>query len=232
VATADGDGWSRGPGGQRRWGRFGAAGLLLRAPGERGPLVLLQHRAFWSHHGGTWGLPGGARDSHETTEQAALREAAEEAGIDAGHVVVRAERLTSAVLNGWSYTTVIADARWPLNTRRNGESAELSWVDEGAVDALPLHPGFAASWPSLRARPMRLLLASSATITGATTFPRTVELPDGDFAWVGHPEVGVDLTTVRQAESLAGFVVITADPGLRARLHPAVPSLDPAALLR
>jgi ADP-ribose pyrophosphatase YjhB (NUDIX family) len=42
--------------------------------------VLLQHRAPWSHQGGTWGLPGGARDSHETPEQAAVREIAEETG--------------------------------------------------------------------------------------------------------------------------------------------------------
>ena len=60
----------------------GAAGLLLRAPRPDGtPAVLLQHRAPWSHQGGTWGLPGGARDSHETAEQAAVREAHEEAGL-------------------------------------------------------------------------------------------------------------------------------------------------------
>ena len=61
---------------------FGAAGLLLRAPRPDGtPAVLLQHRAVWSHQGGTWGLPGGARDSHETPEETAVREAQEEAGL-------------------------------------------------------------------------------------------------------------------------------------------------------
>ncbi|MEO9221781.1 MAG: NUDIX hydrolase, partial [Mycobacteriaceae bacterium] len=53
MSRGDGDGWSRGSAGARRWGRYGAAGLLLRAPAEHGPMVLLQHRAFWSHHGGT-----------------------------------------------------------------------------------------------------------------------------------------------------------------------------------
>jgi len=30
------------------------------------------------------------------------------------------------------------------------ESLELRWVPLDAVDALPLHPGFAVSWPALR----------------------------------------------------------------------------------
>ena len=56
--AALGDGWVEIGDGRRFWGRFGAAGLLLRDPDGR---VLLQHRATWSHFGDTWGLPGGAR---------------------------------------------------------------------------------------------------------------------------------------------------------------------------
>lgn len=66
----DGDGWVVSDTGAAFWGRFGAAGLLLRAPDPGGTAaVLLQHRAAWSHQGGTWGLPGGARDSHETPKR-------------------------------------------------------------------------------------------------------------------------------------------------------------------
>src|ERR671917_601972 len=54
------DGWTTCALGHRHWGRAGAAGLLLHRDGEDGPEVLLQHRAWWSHHGGTWGTPGGA----------------------------------------------------------------------------------------------------------------------------------------------------------------------------
>ena len=64
----DGNGWVVSAEGARRWGRFGAAGLLLRAadPSDPAtPLVLLQHRAVWTASGDTWALPGGARDSHE-----------------------------------------------------------------------------------------------------------------------------------------------------------------------
>ena len=134
------------------WGKHGAAGLLLRAPGPDGSLaVLLQHRAPWSHQGGTWGLPGGARDSHETPEQAAVREAEEEAGLPAESLNVRTTVVTAiATGSHWTYTTVIADAAELLETVPNRESSELRWVAEDEVADLPLHPGFADSWARLR----------------------------------------------------------------------------------
>ncbi|OBI76932.1 NUDIX hydrolase [Mycobacterium sp. E740] len=149
----DGDGWVVSDG-QAYWGRYGAAGLLLRAPGHNGDaVVLLQHRAAWSHQGDTWGLPGGARDSHETAEQAAIREAHEEAGLPGDQLTVRKVVQTKVVPAGaisWTYSTVIADAPAMLDTVPNRESAELRWVAIDEVVNLPLHPGFAASWALLR----------------------------------------------------------------------------------
>ena len=88
-----GDGWVECGCGLRHWGLFGAAGLLLvrRDDGHRATAVVLQHRAEWSHHGGTWGIPGGARMPDEDEVAAALREAAEEAGIDPVSVRVDTE---------------------------------------------------------------------------------------------------------------------------------------------
>lgn len=151
----DGDGWVVSDTGAAFWGRHGAAGLLLRAPQPDGSAaVLLQHRAPWSHQGGTWGLPGGARDSHETPEQAAVREAHEEAGLPADRLIVRTTVITAEVSGRggsyWTYTTVIADTAEMLHTTPNRESAELRWVAVDEVTDLPLHPGFAASWERLR----------------------------------------------------------------------------------
>jgi 8-oxo-dGTP diphosphatase len=148
----DGDGWVLSDTGAAYWGKHGAAGLLLRAPRADGSaVVLLQHRAPWSHQGGTWGLPGGARDSHETPEQAAVREAHEEAGLSAEVLTVRTTVVTAtATGSDWTYTTVIADATEQLETVPNRESAELRWVAVDEVAELPLHPGFAASWQRLR----------------------------------------------------------------------------------
>jgi 8-oxo-dGTP diphosphatase len=44
--------------GQRHWGRYGAAGLLLTDPERTG--VVLQKRSGRVHYGGTWSIPGGA----------------------------------------------------------------------------------------------------------------------------------------------------------------------------
>ncbi len=138
----DGNGWVRCAQGHRHWGRFGAAGLLVLATGR----VLLAHRALWSHHGGTWGIPGGARDSAETAQATALREAAEETGLDAASVVVTDETVDDH--GGWSYTTVHATLRGepPSLHPTDGEATELAWVPVGEVDALLLHPGFAGFW--------------------------------------------------------------------------------------
>jgi 8-oxo-dGTP diphosphatase len=142
-------------GGAHYWGKYGAAGLLLVAPrGDGTAAVLLQHRAPWSHQGGTWGLPGGARDSDETPKQAAEREAHEEAGLSAGQFKVWDTKVTAEVSGRsgsyWTYTTVIAVASALLDTVPNRESAELRWVAVREVVDLPLHPGFAASWVDLR----------------------------------------------------------------------------------
>ncbi len=155
----DGDGWSFGPDGQRHWGKHGAAGLLLRAPGDDGsPRVLLQHRAAWSHEGGTWSIPGGARDSHEDAVTAAVREAQEECGLDAARIAVRADLRTAGDAATWTYTTVVADTDAPQETTANRESLELSWVPERDVAGMPLHHAFAEAWPALRTRPLRLIV--------------------------------------------------------------------------
>ncbi|MEV6221333.1 NUDIX domain-containing protein [Nocardia fluminea] len=206
----DGDGWYKGPGGVKHWGKFGAAGLLLRAPlPGGGSAVLLQHRAPWSHQGGTWALPGGARDSHESPEHAAVREAEEEAGIAADDLRVRAERLTMTAPSGWTYITVIADADKPLPTVANRESAELAWVPEGEVTDLPLHPGFAAAWIELRAVPLRVRLDADTELADA--LPRTVELPDQGFFWLHARDDGPGAEVVLDGEPSEGPVLTRAD---------------------
>jgi 8-oxo-dGTP diphosphatase len=146
------DAWVDGPLG-RYWGTFGAAGLLLAHPDVG---VLLQLRAVWSHLGGTWGLPGGARKAGESAEAAAIREADEEAGVPPELVTV----LDTSVLDlgYWSYTTVLARAdELFAPIVGDAESEALQWVPFDDVTGLPLHPGFGAGWPVLRSRLDELL---------------------------------------------------------------------------
>ena len=148
-----GDGWVQCACGRRHWGLHGAAGLLVarRAADGTPVAVILQHRALWSDQGGTWGVPGGARLPDESAQDAALREAHEEAGIDRESVRLR----ESSVLQhpDWSYTTVIADEITPIHpVVTDAESVELAWVPVDDVADLPLLPAFADAWPRLRAR--------------------------------------------------------------------------------
>jgi len=144
----DGNGWARCGLGHRHWGRFGAAGLLLVRTVADDREVLLQHRAAWTSDGDTWGVPGGARDSHETQVQAALREAAEEAGIVAADVEVAG--LWHDDHDGWEYVTVVASALAEIILEPNAESADLRWVELDEVENLHLHSGFAKTWPRVR----------------------------------------------------------------------------------
>lgn len=164
VAVGDGDGFVRCGCGDRHWGIHGAAGLLLTDP-ERG--VLLQHRAWWTHHGGTWALPGGAVHSSESPLEAALREAGEEAGILP--VSVRPTSSSTVDHGKWFYTTVLADIRGTVKERRQEESAELRWVQPETVTGLPLHHDFAAAWPALREQLGRrlVLVVDAANVVGS-----------------------------------------------------------------
>lgn len=164
----DGNGWAAGPGGIKCWGRFGAAGLLLATPDGR---VLMQQRAEWTSMPLTWGVPGGARDSHETAAEAALREAHEETGLTADQVRVVADEVTAGpypadpdrpeLAGDWTYTTVFAVADHPLATDPNAESLALEWVPVAEVEDLDLLPAFRASWPRVRARLEKILAAEA-----------------------------------------------------------------------
>ena len=145
MVARDGDGWVECTCGNKHWGLNGAAGILIL----RGTEILLQHRAPWVHNGDTWGIPGGARDSHESPIEGAFREAVEETGIDT-------DLLTSLHTfcddhGTWKYETVIARGADDLVAHEvNDESHEVRWVAIESVDQLPLHPSFAKSWPELK----------------------------------------------------------------------------------
>lgn len=164
-----GDAWVVAEDGTRYWGRFGAAGLLAFDP-DRG--ILLQHRVSWSHHGDTWALPGGARHEHESACEAALRESAEEAGVPASAVRPRLISVYDAEI--WTYSTLVADVETPFEpVISDPESRELAWVPLDGVESRPLHPGFAAAWPLLRA----LLTVKPAIVVDAANVIGSV--PDG-----------------------------------------------------
>ena len=168
MSADDGNGWVSCRCGEQHWGRHGAVGLVLLRPAgsepagvvpaaARTPRLLLQLRAEWTHLGGTWGVPGGARDSHEDAETAALREAAEEVGLKPGQVRLRG-RCTGTDHGDWSYVYVLAEViGGPEPSITSAETQRLAWTELGRVAELSLHPGLAADWPGLRSVLTRLL---------------------------------------------------------------------------
>lgn len=114
-----------------------AAGVLVvrDVPGGREPSILLLRRAV-EPGAGHWDLPAGYLDPHESFEQAAVREAREESGLD-----VRLIGL-SGVYHSPAANAVTAVFRAepvepvePASVRLDFESSEHAWVARSEVDA-------------------------------------------------------------------------------------------------
>src|SRR5215468_9103593 len=211
MTHGDGDGWVGCGQDHRHWGRHGAAGLLIWAPDGSGrPLVLLIRRAGWSHHGDTWGPPGGARDSHETPAEAAVREAAEECGAPAG--LVRISALLDDDHGGWSYQTLIGQAAEPFTVRPSREATETAWIPADDVAWLPDGSGAALD----RWYPRFVLVVEGKTRAVLGRVPA-----DGAVPVVAAPAEGDD-TIADLAGRLPGRrFVVTADRELRRRCEAA-----------
>lgn len=150
APMGDGDGWARCGRGHVHWGRHGAAGLLAFHRESGGELhVLLQQRAWWCNGGGTWGLFGGGRHSHEDEVTAALRETAEECSLDV--TGVRVHGFARDDHGGWDFTTVFGSVSERTKVRPDSfETRAAAWVPVSAVEGMRLFPPFAASWSRMR----------------------------------------------------------------------------------
>lgn len=140
--------------GVERWGPHGAAGILFVHGSQDRPKRLayyLTHRSPQVHHGGTWGLPGGAIDDGEDALQAALREAREEVGYTGPYGVLRQHVYQPC--SDWSYTTVVASVPKRFIGVFEGDSAwetqDGGWFSVSRMMSLPLHPALRSSLPEI-----------------------------------------------------------------------------------
>jgi 8-oxo-dGTP diphosphatase len=147
--VASGDGFVQLADGSRRWGLYGAAGLLVRHldPATETPSYFVALRSQHTHMGGTWAIPGGALTHTETPVEAALREFGEEIGLALAAHGVRVAQIHEDDHGGWSYWTVVVDVdeRFPLPTGTNWETADVRWVDQDELDGLALLAPFRAT---------------------------------------------------------------------------------------
>lgn len=138
-----GDGFVTVADGTVRWGRYGAAGVLVRCPVEGGGWsYFLARRSEWCHQGGCWAIPGGALDHGEEPVEGAVREFLEEIGVGLGdHRVVSVHEDDHG---GWSYWTVVVDVaeRFEVPAPVNWETAEAAWVAHSDLARLELLGAF------------------------------------------------------------------------------------------
>lgn len=158
--SGDGNGWVACGCGSRHWGLYGAAGLFL----THEDTALLQLRPDWAHQGGTWAIPGGARDSHENILQAALREAHEETALATADIDILG--IHSVVHPDWRYDTVLASVAGRPQVSEHEESVELRWVPLPEIADLDLHPGFRQALPHLLVPRVLLAVDAGVLVTG------------------------------------------------------------------
>lgn len=148
--AGSGDGFIRCGDGHVRWGIFGAAGVVFLHRDPLGPTVMLQKRSAFAHEGGTWSCAGGALHQGELPVEGALREAAEEVGAIPGTPRVVGEYVFRPAAD-WAYTTVVVEVDQRFGSSVNFETDAVEWFAVDEVETLPLHAGFAAAWPHVRA---------------------------------------------------------------------------------
>jgi 8-oxo-dGTP pyrophosphatase MutT (NUDIX family) len=134
-----------------------AAALLLLYPQEHGAAIALTVRASGlARHPGQISLPGGATESGETLAEAALREAAEEIGVDPAAVRVLGELTTVHVLvSGFTLHPVVGITdRRPDFVRAPEEVEEIlevsleHWRDASRIrQGVRMREGVAVEYP-------------------------------------------------------------------------------------
>ena len=156
--TSKGDGYFFSTNGSRFWGKFGAAGALVRRKNNKGEYeyFLAKRSSGLSQGGGKWNYPGGAHKDKLTAEEnngiiTAIDEFAEEVGGDLGaDSAVLIGNFVNPVAPDWSYTTQIFEVGPNELTDlqpTDGENSETGWFTAQQINKMAeegsLHSEFA-----------------------------------------------------------------------------------------
>ncbi len=118
--------------------KFEAAGHYLEMEGK---LLLLQQAAH-KNEPGTWGVPGGKLQDHETVENAAIRELFEETGIV---LTVSLPHLRSFYLRtvdfDYAFHVFIVQYNQVSHIRLSDEHQDYKWASAQDLEELPLRMG-------------------------------------------------------------------------------------------
>ncbi|GGO76969.1 hypothetical protein GCM10012289_55520 [Nonomuraea cavernae] len=135
------------------WGKYGAAGVLIKHVDANGipRFLLVQRGPEVSSNAGKWQLPGGALDSKESAPQGVARELREELGV--GQEYLNTLEFTGTHVaegpNGWTYTNIAAEGDAFTPRVDGGETSAARWLTLGELAIMAnreqLHPALAES---------------------------------------------------------------------------------------
>lgn len=122
------------------WGRR-AAGSIINSMSTGRFLLALRSDAVLEPN--TWGTWGGACDKGETPEQAAMREATEENGVDPEVIIDLIPSFVFRHESGFEYHNFIAVVQDEYEPVLDWETSDFAWME---LQELPdnLHPGLVA----------------------------------------------------------------------------------------
>ena len=144
---ASGDGYFPGT---HQWGKYGAAGVMLRHVDEDGTerFLMVQRGPIVSTNKGKWQLPGGALNSNENDYQGTARELWEELQTPDGYMdtIKPKGEVRFEHSSGWHYTNIAAQVDEQFEPTVDGtETGDAGWFTREEIAELPLHPSLASN---------------------------------------------------------------------------------------
>lgn len=114
-----------------------ASGVLFRAGDPKGAhrYLLLKRDQYEKNYGGHWAFPGGGIDPGETSLMGAVRECAEEIGVN---LRPYANKLRSLGISG-PYETWLLEVANEFKPRLNHEHTDYTWATHDELPS-PMHP--------------------------------------------------------------------------------------------
>jgi 8-oxo-dGTP pyrophosphatase MutT (NUDIX family) len=137
------------------WGKYGAAGVMIKNTDENGvERYLMVQRGPGVENKGIWQLAGGAIDSKETPEQGAAREIFEEIGAPQEYLSTMQHKGTHAVAvpiagkDDWVYHNIAAEAPTMFKPKVDGtETGDAKWLTKDEIQVIvddgKMHPALA-----------------------------------------------------------------------------------------
>lgn len=142
---ANGDGYYPDALPTKLWGKYGAAGVMLRHVDNDGTerFLMVQRGPIVSTNKGKWQLPGGALNSKENDYQGTARELWEELSTPDGYLdsIAAKGEVRMDHESGWHYTNIAADVPEQFTPKVDGtETGDAKWLTKEEIAQLPLHP--------------------------------------------------------------------------------------------